>query len=459
MTIQGTTLNPADIATGAGTFPPNLSNGNLTCTGANGSNNECSIRSVASAGSGKFQFSVTVGALGGFTPGLGIVATGQNLAAFGATSANWPGGLVWLNSGAIYRNGVANVATWSGYTTGSKLTFAVDVDKKLIWGQVNGGPWNKSLSASPSLGIGGLDFSALGATVSPVVWMNDFGGGASSVTMDFSQPDQLPANATTLMVWARGIKQIPGTSLWGPGNWTNVFAGTLPGGPEQGTGGVYMGGPNFQPNSFTPVYLTAYGTGDGGVQMTSAPPFRAMPPRGFAWGWPNPAGGPGGGFDSASAQGSASFVNGGTSVSFPTVNGLCQSQVGVTQGAYYIEYTITADIFSQSMGIGAGRKGPQLAAWANGGGFSTTDNDGGCMVNAGTNGNGFQASLLANTVQGPNIPDFATPPGTAVGVAILVTNDFAAAFAPQPFMPTPLVCVPCSELILPNQRFLNRFGA
>ena len=33
MSIQNTTLNPADEATGGGTFAPTLSNGNLTALG------------------------------------------------------------------------------------------------------------------------------------------------------------------------------------------------------------------------------------------------------------------------------------------------------------------------------------------------------------------------------------------------------------------------------------------
>jgi hypothetical protein len=464
MSIQGTTLNPADVATGAGTTPPTITNGNLTIAGQLFISGWMAARAVDGASSGQFQFNVTIGNLAHAGPNDGCVAgillAAASINAFAVQGANFPGGLVWQQTGQVTLNGTLSVATWPTWGTGDKLTFAVNMDTQQIWGQKNSGAWNGSLSASPRLGIGGVSFAALGAgAVKPVAWINNNGLTANQMIYDFSLPDQLPANPTTMLVWARGIKQIENTGLYGPGNWTNVYAGTLPGGPEQGTGGVNMGGAALAPNNGAKVYITAQGTGDAGIRIaTGVPFFKTKPPQGFAWGWPNGFGGPNGKFDPATAQGSAVVDATGWGVSFPATSGLVQSTVGVSQGSYYIEYEIFTDIFSQGMGVGFGRHNPNLASWGTGGGFAPGDDNGGAFINGGNIGNGYQATLGANTAPGINIPDFATPPGTSIGVALTITNDFALGFQPQPLMPVPLVCVPCTELILPNQSFRNRFG-
>lgn len=463
MTIHGSTLNPADGTTGSGSFPnetfaPNLANGNLTLVGANRGFGRSAVRSTGSASSGFITFQATNAVPGNSTTALCLISAAAALNTFALSGT---GGFLWFTNGTTSLNGAAGPAMPSWSNTGDVAVLCVNLTTLQAWGQVNGGPWNGSTSAFPSLGTGSVSLAGIGGAAPFCAggYMVDNGGTPSQETFAFTAADGVaPAPPSTLLVWARGMYQIPGTQEWAPGNWTNVFAGSVPGGPELNQGGLSMGGPKIVPG--TPLYLTAQGTGDGSLTLQSGPPFRVVPPRGFAWGWPNGSGAPGDVFDPATLKGSAVLLSGGLTVSFPTNPGLVQSKHGVKQGSYYIEFTTAGDIFSQALGVGFGRSGPDLTAWHTGGGFSSSDHNGGAYVTTGTQANGYQGSLAANTIAGPVIPDFKVPPPLAVGMAVtIMPGDFALSFQPAPFQPVPLVCLPCTELVLPRQRFTNRFGA
>jgi hypothetical protein len=201
-----------------------------------------------------------------------------------------------------------------------------------------------------------------------------------------------------------------------------------------------------------PVYLTAQGTGDSGVILNTAPPPVRVP-KGFFPGWPNANNNfaPGDIFNPLTALGSAIGNVNPSQVSFPTTNGLVQGLTGVTQGRYYFEYTPTYDIFSSQTGCGVGRLGPTLAAWFNKGGYGTSDNNGGLFIDGGTP-NTFDAHLDANTGTGPDIGSAVA--GSIIGVAVIVTEDYIPQlFNPQQLQPVPLVCIPCTELLIGPKGF------
>lgn len=449
MTVQGSTWNPADVATGAGTFAPNLSNGNLTITGQASSNNFCAIRATGGRSSGQFYFQTQINQVGHASPAIGIALSSASLASFGATSANYPGGLVWSGNGDVAFNGTDAYASWQTYEQGDILGIAVDVTNGLIWGQVNGGLWNNSPSASPSLGKGGLSFAALGAgTYMPVAWINDFGGfgtGISIVTGNFSFADVLPAESTLLQIWARVLIPIV-NNLFLPGPWSTRFGNT--GGPVQQSGGMPLAGQTIVPGA-PPLYLTAAGTGDAGITLITGPPFLCPPPKGFAWGWPNGKGGPYDTFNPATAQGSASVAAGHASVSFPGSPGLVQGNVGLTYGSWYFEYLVSYDIFSENTGVGIGRAGADMTAWLDGGGFNLSgDNNGGAQINGG-NITSFVPSINANRGPSLSLPGTtAAPSGHGMGIAVTLGAFNPAVFNAQQLQPVPMSCLPCRELLI-----------
>lgn len=480
MSIQNTTLNPADVATGAGTFAPILSNGNLTVTGQQ-SSNFMAIRTVAGLTPGTWVWQATINALGNFTPGIGIAAVAQSLNAFGATGADWPGGFIWLNSGDIYLNG-ARVGTgstgWAAWNTGDILSLAVNADLGLIWGKVNDGAWNNNLNANPAppsqgggfLGPeGGFSYlAAIGSSVMPVCWMNNFTGSVApgQVTFNFNFPPGIPAaNPARWLLWA-GLVVGPG----GVADWTFAGANGLFGDPGRGLGGldftqcawdgVTAGspGPDGQnPGQPNPFYLTAQGTGDGAISLNPSPRAAHAPP-GFLPGWP---------FfdrwDPSTVQGSAVILPFNTA-SFPSSPGMVQNLLkqplgfgagtggpnGLPWGKYYFEYTVGYDLFSQDTGVGVCRRNPVLTPWFDGGGLATNNINGGVMVNGGNITNQFTGNLETKLLVGPSLT-LSAPSGSTIGVAVQLGGFIPAQYDPQQLQPVPLVCVPCRELLIgPN---------
>ena len=465
MSITGTSLNPSDVATGGSTQAPVLTNGNLTVTGPAGGSNYCAIRSVAGApqASGAAWFAATVDRLSnrsGVTTGVGLFLSTASLDQNGGSS----GGFFWYCDGTTSVNGIA-AATVASWTTGSKLVVAFippGSPGEGVWCQVNNGLWNNALNANPAWNVGGIDLSPLtGAALMPAFWSNPFGGSFSQITFDFSAPPGLPPTPPkTCQAWARAINFPSGGGSAIPGPWTNGGNPLSEGKPDLN---AVTGGYSFLGDALPgePVFLTAQGTGDSAVTLFSQPLF-APAPLGYFPGWPG-LGGAGSfdSFDKTTAQGSAiGNVVPPRSVGFPASPGIVQGFAGVTFGAYYFEFAISGyDIFSEKTGIGIGRANPNIGDWFDGGGFSAADTNGGVFIDGGDITNSFKASIQTNTGPAISLPDFETPAGQAVGVAILMTTSFPpAVFDPQQLQPVPLVCVPCSELILPNSVFRNRFG-
>jgi hypothetical protein len=186
------------------------------------------------------------------------------------------------------------------------------------------------------------------------------------------------------------------------------------------------------------------------VVISTYPPFLALPPKGFGWGWPRAGGGGGDYFDPKTAQGSANTNGAGSAfAAFPDTPGIIQGTTGLTFGKWYFEYNIFAyDIFSSRTGVGVGRLMPNLDTWFGGGQFSLTDPNGGGQLDGGGIPD-FQAGLAANGSALTDLPFYKTPQGQAVGVAVWITDDFAPfTFSQQQLQPVPLVCVPCQELLI-----------
>lgn len=260
------------------------------------------------------------------------------------------------------------------------------------------------------------------------------------------------------VAWARAIFNPDGGGPSIVGDWTNFGDPDSSGYPDlpAARGGLSYAGAHIPGST---LYLTASGTGDSSLFLRSQGPFRGTPPQGYFPGWPNSGNVPGTGWDMTTAQGSANANVAGLA-QFPASPGLVQSLTGVRYGAYYIEYDIVGyDIFSGATGVGIGRLGVNLSEWIAGGGFNPSDSNGGAVLNGGNIVNGFRASIAANGGSFTDLADFNTVQGQSVGVAMLVSPDFVPAiFNWQQLQPVPLVCLPCSELLLPTNRFSNRFG-
>jgi hypothetical protein len=439
MALTGTSLNPSDVASGAGISAPILSNGNLTVQAPGSSNNYVAIRSVAGAAFGSSgYFEVTVNQQGSNNNGSAQIGFCESTASLDQDGAS-VGSFQWGNNGATGVNGSSG-PTIGAWTSGNPV-LGIAFSGSLIWCRVGPyGLWNNNWQANPATGQGGISLAGLSGTMMAMFWSNNFGGTATVVTFNFSFPASLPPSAPlTCQAWARIIPA--GVSFIQ--QWSNG------GNPEKLRGGFPFTGPSL-PGS--PVYLTAQGTGDAIISVNTAPaPQNA--PKGFYPGWPSGknSGGyaiPGDTLNASTAQGSAVGNVIANQVSFPTLNGLVQGTTGVLTGRYYFEYTLTGyDVFSSQSGVGVGRLGPSLAAWFNKGGYSTNDPNGGLFIDGGTP-SAFNANLDGNTIQGPAIVGSASQ-GVVVGVAVMITQDFTPfIYQEQLLQPTPLVCVPCKELLI-----------
>lgn len=133
-----------------------------------------------------------------------------------------------------------------------------------------------------------------------------------------------------------------------------------------------------------PMYLTACGTGDAGIEMAFGPAeffLAAFRPRTYILGWPNETGGYDE-FDSASLQGDATLGPLSNQMNNGAGPGSVRSRTGQTRGRFFVQYRVTYDIFSQQAGAGVMRRDAQLnfiqQGRQNGG-----DNIGGAMVQGG----------------------------------------------------------------------------
>lgn len=213
------------------------------------------------------------------------------------------------------------------------------------------------------------------------------------------------------------------------------------GDPVRRIGGIPFSSP-FVPG--VPLALIANGTGDAQLALNGGPGFawRNAPPFGYTL-WPNAF------FDPATAQGSATLNNPFRPdlVDFPAIPGLIETIGSSQAGAYYFEYTITGlDLFSNSMGVGIGRRAPQLPSWFGGGQFSPSDTYGGVQVDGGFN-NTWKVRVSSNGVFQLELSGVSDAVGVILAVAVLITETSPPAhYTPQGFDAVSLVCVPCAPL-------------
>lgn len=111
----------------------------------------------------KFYFEVTNS--GGFSGNTGIATATANLTTI---AINGIGGAVCnANNGAIWINNTTAQASLGAIANGDVLCVAVDRTNQRIWFRKNGGIWNNNASADPATNVGGLNISALFASVPP----------------------------------------------------------------------------------------------------------------------------------------------------------------------------------------------------------------------------------------------------------------------------------------------------
>ena len=435
------TWNPNDTSGGTGGM--SFSPGNLTCSNANG---WATFRGTGSFSTGKLYAEITAVARGPGGGG-GFCLGPCNASQFQFMGTNAANALGWYADGSLNFVGTSMPTI----ANGDVLSIAFDFAAKKFWGRKNGGAW--APSGDPGAGTGGADFSAVTGPYFPGVAFDTNGSATGNFGPDaFKYP--VPSGFAGFSTFPAGSNLA--CTIWAglvPATGAPVLAWAGGGNPATGIGGYsFAAGP--LPGAA--LYLTAFGTGDASLSLNTAPlPGRV--PKGFYPGWPSSFGLISDQFDPATKQGSA--VVGSTTVSFPSSPGLVQGQTGLTRGRYYYEYMVTGtDSFSGKQGIGVGRKGLDMNVWSNAGGYNAGDVNGGAQIDGGNIVNNFLATVNANEVSGPPIGNVTA--GSIVGVAVLLTPDYQPfVFRPAALIPTPLVCIPCVEMVLPGQNFRNRFGA
>jgi hypothetical protein len=245
----------------------------------------------------------------------------------------------------------------------------------------------------------------------------------------------LISSTKVCLMWYIIVQSGPQPPILG-GAWNNDTTAS----PDDLTGGIPF---NVGGCLTEPIYLMATGTGDANVNMNFGQgQFFGSLPNTYQVGWQNKFGGIDK-FDAASVQGSATIDSSGFQVGFPTSAGAARSVTGIGIGRYYVEYTVTYDIFSQLTGAGPMRAGAQIP-YAGDGGYSSTDPNGGAMVSGGniTTTPPYQPSVGALNVSGlkPS-PLLGAPSQTVMGLAIAVIPQ--ALFVPQPFVGIPLRNMRC----------------
>ena len=141
-----------------------LSNGSPPLTVTSGTGTYESVRSIASASSGKVHWQLHLDSAVGGTSGFvqGFCTASHSLATVLGFSDHSFG---WAASGVLLQDssGVGNIgATW---TTGDWISFALNIPAKLFWVRINGGNWLAAdgSTGDPVAGTNGIDFSGMAA--------------------------------------------------------------------------------------------------------------------------------------------------------------------------------------------------------------------------------------------------------------------------------------------------------
>jgi hypothetical protein len=182
-----TTLNPADKKNANVV----LSNGNLTVTGNDASNNW--VRSTT-AKTDKVYVEVTHTTVANSCFGIADLSAltfpGSNDKSFG-----------------LYSNGFGSIngafPDWlTPYVSGNVVGMAIDFTAKLVWCRVGAGNWNGSPTANPAAGIGGFSIAAYTGAVHYFV---SSGGTGSVATVNFGATAFANAAPAGFGAWDPGL--------------------------------------------------------------------------------------------------------------------------------------------------------------------------------------------------------------------------------------------------------------
>jgi len=137
--------------------------------------------------SGLVYYEIKATSVGGANYGLGVVVRSFNYSPFGADGT---GGLIFMNGGHIWREGVDLGAIMPAMTSGDVYGFALHLGRRLQWiKKVSGTPgnWNNSPTADPTAALGGITIPA-GTFVVPTCTLGGAGGsGSDIITGNFGQ--------------------------------------------------------------------------------------------------------------------------------------------------------------------------------------------------------------------------------------------------------------------------------
>lgn len=156
--VVAVALDPASNMTSAAI---SLSAANLTATLTTGEGAPHISRATVGYATGKryFEAQINTDALGS---GAGSSGVGISTAAVGVDTNLGADslGIGFLSQGNVYNNN-ALLGQAAQFTTGSRVSVAIDLDAKLIWFRVGAGGWNNS-GADPAAGTGGMPYPASG---------------------------------------------------------------------------------------------------------------------------------------------------------------------------------------------------------------------------------------------------------------------------------------------------------
>jgi hypothetical protein len=196
-----------------------------------------------------------------------------------------------------------------------------------------------------------------------------------------------------------------------------------------------------------PMFLSACGTGDAGIQMAfQLSDFlitRVIPPTYFP-GWPN-ASGTKDGWDPGSLLGTATIA--GDRVNIGASPGSAQSVTGWKQGRFCVQYQLHYDIFSQLAGAGIMRSGADLTSIFLGE-KTAVDHIGGAMVQGGNVASTppYQTSVNVFGVNSSPSPLVGASDGSIITLAIAIVPQFN--YVPSPFSAVKLpdlICCPVTR--------------
>ena len=174
------TLNPIKRGT---TYNPTLSNGNLTYTAENGSQNPASSTMGVSTGSWYCEATITNF---GYSPAVGVHDPSDN---FG-TGDNWrtagmKGVVLFAGfGGEKYENGTYTTSTGYTFTTGDIMGIAFDASSGKVWIAKNNTWFN---SGNPSAGTGQVGTASGYSSLAPIVDGTNNAGNKDTINVNFGQ--------------------------------------------------------------------------------------------------------------------------------------------------------------------------------------------------------------------------------------------------------------------------------